>query len=113
MPLSAGHGDLCRNNLIVTADDNIVLVDWEHTREIPIVEELIKLMLQLSRSQPQLISRVFLEMRQLTEAPNIMSPKRQFLLASLDKTARLMNSGKYRRAGKFLRLVWDLINLPE
>jgi thiamine kinase-like enzyme len=55
LPLCVGHGELCRSNLIVTADDNIVLVDWEHSRELPIAEELVRLMCRIVRKQPHLI----------------------------------------------------------
>jgi len=113
LPLCVGHGDLCRTNLIVAADCSIVLLDWEHSRELPIAEELIRLMSQLVRKHPHLTRRVMLMLRQLTEDPIAMSPKRQFLLASLEMVARASNLGMYRQTIRWLKLALGLITLPE
>lgn len=39
--VSLGHGDLVRTNLLVV-DDDVVLLDWEHARSMPIAFDLAK-----------------------------------------------------------------------
>lgn len=44
MPVSTGHGDLTPGNMITTEDGEIFLVDWELSRKMPIVLDLINLL---------------------------------------------------------------------
>jgi hypothetical protein len=103
-----GHGDLNKTNLVVDADGGIVLLDWEWSREMPIAEEVIKLVPILSRQHPQLMHRLAMELEQRTEDPIAMPPKRQVLLATLKLIAT--HSNKMGRVKRWHRLASNLIN---
>jgi hypothetical protein len=42
VPVSLGHGDLVKSNMLF-ANDSVVLIDWEHARAMPIAFDLSKL----------------------------------------------------------------------
>lgn len=89
IPLCIGHGDLGKSNFVVSENGNFVLLDWEISRELPIAEELIKLVCQ----HPQLLHSLLPYVRRRTEDPTAMPPRRQFLLATLDIIAGM---GKFQ-----------------
>jgi hypothetical protein len=113
LPLCTGHGDLTSTNLVVAADGGIVILDWERSRELPIAEELIKLVRGelLLHKDPQLIHRLAPELHQRTEDPVAMPPKRQLLLATLNRTA--MDSETPRKAKRWLKVASTLITEPD
>lgn len=87
IPLCIGHGDLGKSNFVVSVNGNFALLDWELSREIPIAEELIKLVCQ----HPHLVYCLEPEIRRRTEDPIAMPPRRQFLCAALDIIAGMGN----------------------
>jgi thiamine kinase-like enzyme len=111
LPVCTGHGDLNRNNFVVAIDGGIVLLDWECSRKLPIAEEVIKLVPVLLSKYPQLMHRLALELRQRTEDPIVMPPKRQVLLAALEKIAT--NADRSRRFSRWLKVASNLITGPD
>ena len=111
IPLCTGHGDLNRTNLVVAADGSIVILDWEWSRELPIAEEVIKLVPVLADQHPQLLHRLATELWQRTEDPITMPPKRQVLLATLKKVAT--NSDRAWKVNRWLKLTSNLITGPD
>ena len=111
LPVCTGHGDLNRNNLVVAIDGGIVLLDWEWSRKLPIAEEVIKLVPVLLSQYPQLMHRLALELLQRTEDPIVMPPKRQVLLATLEKIAT--NADKSRKVSRWLKVASNLITGPD
>jgi len=114
IPLCIGHGDLGKSNFVVSVNGNFVLLDWEISRELPIAEELIKLVCQ----HPHLVHCLELEIRRRTEDPIAMPPRRQFLLATLDIIAGMGNFQAGRPWGtkkikKWLCLASMLIAGPD
>ena len=114
IPLCIGHGDLGKSNFVVSVNGNFALVDWEISRELPIAEELIKLVCQ----HPPLVHCLEPEIRRRTENPIAMPPRRQFLLASLDIIAGMENFQAGRPWGtkkikKWLCLASMLIAGPD
>ena len=91
IPLCIGHGDLGKSNFVVSAKGNFTLLDWEASRELPLAEELIKLVCQ----HPHLVHCLEPEIRRRTEDPIAMPPRRQFLCAALDIIAG-MRTGAFR-----------------
>lgn len=45
-----GHGDLCPGNFIVTAKNDVYVVDWEQARERPIVFDLYEILMEFPSS---------------------------------------------------------------
>jgi hypothetical protein len=113
MPLCTGHGDLARANLLVADDGDLTLVDCEWSRELPIAEELVKLIRYMVRERPQLVRVLASALRLRTEDPVAMPPKRQFLIVILDKIASLSNLGMARKAEQWVRLASTLTTGPE
>ena len=111
IPLCTGHGDLNRTNLVVVADGGIVILDWGWSRELPIAEEVIKLIPVLAEQHPQLLHRLATELWQRTEDPIAMPPKRQVLLATLKKIAT--NLDRSWKVSRWLKLTSNLINGPD
>jgi hypothetical protein len=120
LPLCIGHGDFAKGNMLVSAEGEIVVVDWECSRELPIAAELLKPL----RQHRRLGSRLAAEVRKRTEDPVAMPPKRQFLLAAIDKIADLTTSvpeearvwsqeelraRRKRKLGSWLRLASQLM----
>ncbi|WAC08167.1 MAG: hypothetical protein OS130_02930 [Thermodesulfobacteriota bacterium] len=87
IPLCIGHGDLAKNNFVVSENGNFALLDWEVSRELPMARELIKLVFQ----HPSLLYCLEPEIRSRTEDPIAMPPRRQFLCAALDTIAGFEN----------------------
>jgi hypothetical protein len=77
-------------------------VDWELSRELPVAEELIKLVCQ----HPHLLNCLEPEIRRRTEDPIAMPPRRQFLLATLDIIAGMENFQAGRPWGPEKRKKW-------
>ncbi len=114
IPLCIGHGDLGKSNLVVSSDGNVALLDWEISRELPMAEELIKLVYQ----HPGLITYLSSEISRRTEDPVSMTPRRQFLLATLDIIAGMDNFQEGRPWGpkkikNWLGLASMLIARPD
>ena len=114
IPLCIGHGDLGKSNFVVSVNGNFALLDWEISRELPIAEELIKLVCQ----HPHLVHCLEPEIRRRTEDPIAMPPRRQFLLATLDIIAGMGNFQAGRPWGtkkikKWLCLASMLIAGPD
>ena len=58
LEVSLGHGDLVGSNILLTStegSDQIVLLDWEHARPLPVVFDLAKL--HLSARAPDVVLR--------------------------------------------------------
>lgn len=111
LPVCNGHGDLNRNNLVVAIDGGIVLLDWEWSRKLPIAEEVIKLVPVLLSQYPKLMHRLALELRKRTEDPIAMPPKRQVLLAALEKITT--NADRSRKVSRWLKVASSLIIGPD
>lgn len=114
IPLCIGHGDLGKSNFVVSVNGNFALLDWEISRELPIAEELIKLVCQ----HPHLITYLSSEVGRRTEDSIAMPPRRQFLLATLDIIAGMENFQVGRPWGpkkikKWLSLASMLIATPD
>jgi len=113
MPICVGHGDLTKSNLSVDADCEITLLDCERSRELPLAEELIKIVRRVYRQHPEIVNQLALEVRRRTLNPIVMSPKRQFLLATLEKIADFSSYGNARKAEPWVRLAAALISGPD
>lgn len=111
LPVCTGHGDLNKNNLVIDIDGRIVLLDWEWSRKLPIAEEVMKLVPVLLNRYPQLINRLALELRQRTEDPVAMPPKRQVLLATFYKIAT--NADRSKKVNRWLKVASNLITGPD
>lgn len=114
IPLCIGHGDLGKSNFVVSVNGDFALLDWEISRELPLAEELIKLVAQ----HPSLMSCLEPEIRRRTKDPVAMPPRRQFLLATFDILAGMENFQAGRPWGrkkikKWLRHASMLIAGPD
>jgi hypothetical protein len=120
MPLCTGHGDLTKTNILVVRDGTIVVVDWEHSRELPIALEVVKLV----RQHPPLARRLEPELEARTEDPIAMSGERQLLIAVFARLAALtrfeaedrrgdrpevLRARRARKAGFWLRFASELL----
>ncbi len=113
VPICVGHGDLTKSNLSVDSDGEITLLDCERSRELPLAEELIKVVRRVYRQHPEIVNHLALEVRRRTLNPISMPPKRQFLLATLEKIADFSSSGNARKAEPWVRLASALISGPD
>ena len=111
LPVCTGHGDLNKNNIVIDIDGGIVLLDWEWSRKLPIAEEVMKLVPVLLERYPQLMNRLAHELRQRTEDPIAMPPKRQVLLATLDKI--VTNADRSRKVNRWLKVASNLMTGPD
>ena len=89
----------------------IPVAAWEWSRELPIAEEVIKLVPILADQHPQFLHRLATELWQRTEDPIAMPPKRQVLLATLKKVAT--NSDRAWKVNRWLKLTSNLITGPD
>jgi hypothetical protein len=120
VPLCSGHGDLTKTNFLVAQDGEIVVVDWEHARELPIAVEFAKLV----RQHPPLAQRIQPELEARTQDPIAMSSERQLLVAIFARLASLtrfeadgqrghrpqaLRAQRARKAGFWLRLASELL----
>jgi len=109
-----GFRILGKGHFVVSVNGNFALLDWEISRELPIAEELIKLVCQ----HPHRVYCPEPAIRRRTEDPIAMPPRRQFLLATLDIIAGMGNFQARRRWGtkkikKWLSLASMLIAGPD
>ena len=95
LPCSTGHGDLSLGNMIITPDEQVYIVDWECSKEMPILFDLLAIIRNVPRSRNYFQARIEEVISGNINIP-ILSFREQCFLAVLAKIFQWERSQRYR-----------------